>query len=174
MLCEVNFLAMQKNSSGAWPAWPACPMRLALLRAPSSYPEHPIRELELCLFVALRREQGLFVALSREVSDWRQARSGPAGRPEFFVRKQFWKIDFWIIFFFDFLYMASISSINHHFLLSSSWPSTALKIESGIPKSTWGLTYSSFGPPGTWFSPDFPPEVMVLSPKLTLFELIRF
>ena len=58
--------------------------------------------------------------------------------------------------------MVSISTINHYF--RAPWASKTLKVESGRSKSTGGLTYSSFGPPGTCFSP-------ALSPKLTRVDL---
>ena len=46
----------------------------------------------------------------------------------------------------------------------SSQPSKTLKIESTISKSTGVLTYSSFRPPGTSFSP-------VLKPKLPFYDI---
>ena len=98
------------------------------------------------------------------------------GFPDLFFRKQIRKIDnivfvwtpgtkitFWILLnFFNFLYMASISDINHHFRAPN--PLKPL-IKSGRSKSTGGPTYSSFGPLGTCFSP-------VLWPKLPFFDLI--
>ena len=56
--------------------------------------------------------------------------------------------------------------------LPSTRPSKTLTIESGRSKSSWGLTYTSFGPPGTCFSRDLPRKAMVLSPTLTFIDLI--
>ena len=54
----------------------------------------------------------------------------------------------------------------------SSQASKTLKIESAMSKSTWGITYSSFRPTGTFFRADLPPKTTVLSPKLILFDFI--
>ena len=42
-------------------------------------------------------------------------------------------------------------------LFPNSQASKTLKIKSGRSKSTWGLIYSSIGPPGATFSPVQPP-----------------
>ncbi len=77
--------------------------------------------------------------------------SGKSGTSVFWIPET--KIKFLFIYFlYDqyFLYKPSFPS---------SKPSKTLKIESAISKSTGGPTYSSFGPPGSCFSPDWSPNL---------------
>ena len=53
----------------------------------------------------------------------------------------------------------------------SSQPFKTLKIELTISKSTQGISYSSFRPPGTPFRPGLPPKIVLFRRCFAIFDL---